>query len=126
MNIVPTGDALGATVEGVDLNGELDRATFATILRALGRHGVLRFPRQRLDPVRQMAFAQRFGSLEVNVAAAFQEPGHPEIMILSNMKDARGRSIGARDAGQDWHTEVRRPDAPRRPQASSRCSKSRR
>ena len=106
MKITPTGDTLGATVEGVDLNRELDRTTFAEILRALGEYGVLRFPRQTLDPVRQMAFSARFGSLEINVAGAFQEPGHPEVMILSNMKDARGRPLGARDAGQDWHTDM--------------------
>jgi taurine dioxygenase len=104
--IRPTGATLGATVEGVDLNTELDHATFAQILRALGTHGVLRFPRQSLAPARQMAFSERFGSLEINVAGAFQEPGLPEVMILSNMKDARGRPLGARDAGQDWHTDM--------------------
>jgi taurine dioxygenase len=106
IEVVPTGETLGATVEGVDLNDELDHATFGTVLRALGRYGVLRFPRQQLVPARQMAFSERFGSLEINVAGAFQEPGLPEIMILSNMKDERGRPIGARDAGQDWHTDM--------------------
>jgi taurine dioxygenase len=52
MNIVPTGDILGATVEGLDLNDELDPASFAVVLRALGEYGVLRFPRQQLDPAR--------------------------------------------------------------------------
>jgi taurine dioxygenase len=106
MEITPTGKTLGATVDGVDLNDELDPATFAGILRALGRYGVLRFPRQELQPARQMDFSKRFGSLEINVAGAFQEPGLPEVMILSNMKDERGRPIGARDAGQDWHTDM--------------------
>ena len=106
MNITPTGETLGATVEGVDLNRELDHASFAVILRALGEYGALRFPRQALSAERQMAFSQRFGSLEINVAGAFQEPGHPEVMILSNMKDETGRPIGARDAGQDWHTDM--------------------
>ena len=105
-SIIPTGQILGATVEGADLNQPLDHSTFAKILRALGEHGVLRFPGQHLDPDRQMAFSSCFGSLEINVAGAFQEPGHPEIMILSNMKDARGRPLGARDAGQDWHTDM--------------------
>jgi taurine dioxygenase len=105
-SIIPTGQILGATVEGADLNQPLDHSTFAKILRSLGEHGVLRFPGQHLDPDRQMAFSSRFGSLEINVAGAFQEPGHPEIMILSNMKDARGRPLGARDAGQDWHTDM--------------------
>ncbi|HVH78650.1 MAG TPA: TauD/TfdA family dioxygenase [Stellaceae bacterium] len=106
MEVVPTGAVLGATVEGIDLNRELDHRAFADILRALGSHGVLRFPRQHLAPARQMAFSQRFGSLEINVAGAFQEPGFPEIMILSNMRDERGRPLGARDAGQDWHTDM--------------------
>jgi alpha-ketoglutarate-dependent taurine dioxygenase len=106
VEVVATGETLGATIEGVDLNGELDRPVFAEILRALGRYGVLCFPRQNLAPARQMAFSERFGSLEINVAGAFQEPGLPEIMILSNMKDERGRPLGARDAGQDWHTDM--------------------
>ena len=106
IEVIPTGDTLGATIEGIDLNTELDHATFGAVLRALGRHGVLRFPRQNLQPARQMAFSERFGSLEINVAGAFQEPGLPEIMILSNMKDVTGRPIGARDAGQDWHTDM--------------------
>jgi len=106
IRITPTGETLGATVEGVDLNREFDHASFATILRALGEYGVLRFPKQALSAERQMAFSQRFGSLEMNVAGAFQEPGHPEVMVLSNMTDERGRPIGARDAGQDWHTDM--------------------
>ena len=106
IDIIPTGEILGATVAGIDLNDELDPASFAVVLRALGRYGVLRFPGQSLAPERQMAFSRRFGSLEINVAGAFQEPGLPEIMILSNMRDHRGRPIGARDAGQDWHTDM--------------------
>jgi taurine dioxygenase len=106
LDITPTGQTLGATVAGVDLNEPIDDRTFADILRALGRYGVLRFPNQALDPARQMAFSARFGSLEINVAGAFQEPGYPEIMILSNMTEPNGRPIGARDAGQDWHTDM--------------------
>ncbi len=106
MQIVPTGETLGATIAGVDLNQELDARIFGDILRALGTYGVLRFPDQTLEPARQMAFSARFGSLEINVAGAFQEPGHPEVMILSNMTEPNGRPIGARDAGQDWHTDM--------------------
>lgn len=105
LKIVPTGETLGATAEGIDLAKPLARADVAEILRALGRHGVLRFPAQHLDAVQQKAFSARFGSLEVNVAGAFQEPGHPEVMILSNIVE-HGRPIGARDAGQDWHTDM--------------------
>ncbi len=43
--IEPTGQVLGATVRGIDLSKPLSDSDFATILLALGRHGVLRFPR---------------------------------------------------------------------------------
>jgi taurine dioxygenase len=103
--IVPTGETLGATIEGVDLAKPLGPRDFAQILRALGEHSVLRFPAQRLDAAQLKAFAARFGSLEINVAGTFQEPGHPEVMILSNIVE-NGKPIGARDAGQDWHTDM--------------------
>lgn len=105
MIVKPSGETLGATVEGIDTGRPLGEAEFRAILLALGEYGVLRFPGQQLDPAQQKAFAARFGSLEVNVAGAFQEPGHPEVMILSNIVE-NGRPIGARDAGQDWHTDM--------------------
>jgi alpha-ketoglutarate-dependent taurine dioxygenase len=106
VDIIPTGETLGATITGIDLNEALSDRVFGDILRALGRYGVLRFPNQTLSPAQQMAFSARLGSLEINVAGAFQEPGYPEIMILSNMTEPNGRPIGARDAGQDWHTDM--------------------
>ena len=105
IDIIPTGEALGATVEGLDLNRPLAEAEFQAVLAALGRHGVLRFPRQSLAARSLRDFAARFGELEVNVANAFQEPGLPEIMILSNIQE-NGKPIGFADAGQSWHTDM--------------------
>ncbi len=105
MIIEPTGETLGATAEGIDLAKPLSRNDVAEIFCALGRYGVVRFPGQHLDPAQQKAFSARFGSLEINVAGAYQEPGHPEVMILSNIVE-NGHPIGARDAGQDWHTDM--------------------
>jgi taurine dioxygenase len=53
----------------------------------------------------QVAFSRMFGDLEVHVSGAFQEPGHPEMMILSNMVED-GKPVGLVDAGQDWHTDM--------------------
>ena len=44
--------------------------------------------------------------MEVNVANAYQEPGLPEVMILSNKRDENGKPLGLADAGQDWHTDM--------------------
>lgn len=105
LDIVPSGETLGATIEGADLSQALSAEDFARILNAFGEYGVLCFPEQSLDVEAQKAFASRFGTLEVNVAGTFQEPGHPEVMILSNiLRD--GRPVGFSDAGQDWHTDL--------------------
>jgi len=106
IDIRPTGQVLGATIAGADLSEALTDEAFGIILGgALGRHGVLCFPRQTLDTAALKAFAGRFGALEVNVSGAFQDPAHPEVMILSNIKE-NGRPIGLADAGQDWHTDM--------------------
>src|SRR5262249_54341826 len=104
--IKPTGQALGATIEGLDLSRPLSDRDFGVVLGALGRHGVLRFPAQRLEAATLKAFAGRFGELEVNVASAtFQDKTHPEGMILSNIiRD--GRPVRLAAAGQDWHPDM--------------------
>ena len=66
---------------------------------------MLCFPRQTLDNEQLAAFGRRFGELEINVANAYHEPDHPEMMILSNIKQ-NGKQIGANDAGQGWHTDM--------------------
>jgi taurine dioxygenase len=106
MQIIPTGQCLGARIDGIDLGQTLSDADFRTILRALGVHGVLCFPGQTFDVPAFAAFGRRFGELEINVANLFHEPGCPEMMILSNVKDAAGRPVGLHDAGQGWHTDM--------------------
>jgi len=105
MKIHPSGKALGATIEGIDLAQSLLDGDFKQILRALGEHGVLRFPKQRLATEDFARFGRLFGELEINVANQFHEPGFPEVMVLSNMT-ADGKPIGLGDAGQGWHTDM--------------------
>jgi alpha-ketoglutarate-dependent taurine dioxygenase len=105
MKVTPTGQTLGATIEGLDLAQPLSNADLDVILRALGEYGVIRFPRQQLTAGELRNFSARFGELEVNVANSYQEPGIPEVMILSNIVE-NGRPIGLSDAGQGWHTDM--------------------
>ncbi len=106
VEITPGGGILGATVRGLDLARPLDDDAYALIKSALGEHGVLCFPDQHLEPGQQVAFASRFGTLEINVAAGpYTEPDHPEVMILSNIR-RDGKPIGLGDAGQGWHTDM--------------------
>jgi taurine dioxygenase len=106
MKIVPSGQTLGARIEGVDLTDPLSEADFRLVLRALGEHGVLCFPQQSFETPAFAAFARRFGDLEVNVANLYHEPDFPDVMILSNMMSEAGKPVGLNDAGQGWHTDM--------------------
>lgn len=114
MHITPTtpthgaatpGSTLGATIEGIDLARPLAHQDFGAILRALGDHGVLCFPRQTLTPLQLKAFSEHFGGLQVSLTGAYTDPETPEVMILSNIVED-GKPIGLADAGQDWHTDM--------------------
>ena len=106
MNIIPSGNILGARVEGLDLSQALSDEQFKALEAALGRHGVLSYPEQVLSSQQLRDFAARFGTLEINVAGAYQDAKLPEVMILSNKVDENGRPLGLSDAGQDWHTDM--------------------
>ena len=105
MKFIPSGQSLGARVEGLDLSKPLSDESFKTLEQALGRYGVLSYPNQTLTSLQLKQFSERFGRLEINVANLFQEPGLPEVMILSN-KVENGKPLGMSDAGQDWHTDM--------------------
>ena len=105
MAVEPSGKILGATVRGVDLSEPLGDADFAQILMALGRHGVLRFPAQRLEAASLRDFSLRFGRIQATLSGRHHEPGMAEVGILSNVIE-NGEPIGITDAGQDWHTDM--------------------
>jgi len=106
LRIIGSGHALGATIEGLDLAQPLSAESYDLVLRALGEHGVIRFPRQKLTGRELRDFSARFGEVETNVASThFQDPDVPEVMTLSNIVE-NGRPVGLADAGQDWHTDM--------------------
>ncbi|HZD19184.1 MAG TPA: TauD/TfdA family dioxygenase [Burkholderiales bacterium] len=106
MKVIPSGESLGAAIEGLDLAKPLRPDELQGVLQALGRYGVVRFPRQELSGRGLRDFAAQLGDLEINVGSAgYQEPGIPEVMILSNIVE-NGRPLGLADAGQGWHTDM--------------------
>ena len=105
MQLVGSGQVLGATIEGLDLARTLNAEELQFLMRALGEYGVLRLPKQQLTAAELKQFGAQLGELEINVANAYQEPGIPEVMILSNIVED-GKPIGLSDAGQDWHTDM--------------------
>lgn len=105
LTITPSGDILGATVDGLDLAQPMTDATFAELLAALGENGYLRFPEQTLESAELKVFSERFGDIQAGVAKPSKHVDCPGVGILSNIK-VDGEYIGFPDAGQDWHTDM--------------------
>ncbi|HEY6354561.1 MAG TPA: TauD/TfdA family dioxygenase, partial [Burkholderiaceae bacterium] len=84
----------------------VDAALFDEIYRAFLCHQVLLFEPQPLPPAAQVAFARRFGEVQVHVMAQYHADGHPELYRLSNL-DEHGRPSGKHpDRGTlAWHTD---------------------
>ena len=57
--------AFAARIDGADITQPVDDSTWAEIRAAFDEHSVLLFRGQPLDDDKQIAFSQRFGSLEV-------------------------------------------------------------
>ena len=112
MEIRPLSDALGAEVIGLDLGSAMTDATFETVHRAFLDHCLLVFRDQDLTPDRQVAFSARFGSLTEHVIDQFLLPGHPQILRISNKKDAGGQNVGLVDAGRYWHSDLSYAEVP--------------
>lgn len=64
MHIAPLTPTIGAEVSGIDI-GALDEADFGAVHKALLEHQVLAFRDQDLSPQAHIAFAERFGEIDV-------------------------------------------------------------
>src|SRR5207245_2798860 len=97
MEIHEVTAAVGAEVSGVDLSSELDDVTIAALRLALNRHHVLFFHGQRLSPRQQLAFAERFGPVQLPMidSPATDVPG---VTVLDQ--------VGPKGQGTDrWHAD---------------------
>ena len=113
VSIHPFDSALGAEVHGIDLSRSMDGDSFAIVRDAYEEYSVLLFRDQELTPEQHIDFTRRFGKLEIHVLDQWLHPEHPEILIVSNIKD-EDRHIGVPHAGRYWHTDLSYMVAPSR------------
>jgi len=106
VHVEPAVGPAGAEIRGVDLARPPTEEVHRVIEDALHRHVVIFFRNQRITPEQHIAFSRRFGPLEIHVLHQYMLPGHPEILVLSNVLDEAGRQIGLPDAGHTWHTDT--------------------
>ena len=98
MEIRPVSPALGAEIAGVDLADGLSDTGFGRIRQALWDHGVIFFRDQALTPEQHLAFARRWGEINVN---RFFRPveGYPMIAEVRKEPDQSA------NIGGNWHTD---------------------
>jgi taurine dioxygenase len=105
LSIRPLSRACGAEVAGIDLARPLEAQTVQRLHRALGEHGILLFRDAELTPAEHIAFSRQFGPLETHVVGEFNLPEHPEVFVVSNVRE-EGKLQGAVYAGQYWHSDL--------------------
>jgi len=93
----PLSAALGVEISGVDL-GQVSETALREIDDAYRRYSVIFFRDQDLTPEQHIAFAERWGTININ---RFFQPldGYP--MIAQVLKEADQ----ADNIGGDWHTD---------------------
>lgn len=94
----PIGATIGGVIEGIDLGGDLSDAVIAEIRQALLDYKVLVFRDQSLDSNAHVAFASRFGELEVHPFL----PANTENPQLVRFE--KSPQIGGFENG--WHSDV--------------------
>jgi alpha-ketoglutarate-dependent 2,4-dichlorophenoxyacetate dioxygenase len=121
MNLVvtPLHPLFAAKLTGVDLGRPIDAATQRGIEHAMDEHAVCVLPGQRLSDEQQIAFARRYGPLEVSplmqdrsgTVGANARLRYREIFDVSNL-DENGEILNSDDAraayrlgNQLWHTD---------------------
>ena len=79
----------------------------------LAKHAVIVFRNQNISPNQQLAFARRFGSLEINAFDKHALEGHSGILKVSNIRE-EDRDVGYADAGSFWHSDMSYTNKPPR------------
>jgi taurine dioxygenase len=105
--VKPLHPALGCEVLDITLADAVDEAMFDKVYEAFLDYQLILFRNVDLPPATQVAFARRFGEVQVHVMNQYHGyKDHPEIYLLTNV-DAEGRPNGKHpDKGTlYWHTD---------------------
>jgi taurine dioxygenase len=105
--VSPLHSTFGAEIVGITLADTVSESLFAKIYEAFLAYQLILFRDMDLPPGAQVAFARRFGDVQVHVMNQYHGyQDYPEIYVLSNL-DARGDPNGKHpDRGTlYWHTD---------------------
>jgi taurine dioxygenase len=104
LHVVPTSNAIGAEIQGVKL-ADLGDEEFDLVRQAYLDHGVIFFRDQMLTPEQHIAFAERWGEVNINRFFGAVE-AYPQIAEVRKEPDQK------HNIGGGWHTDHSYDDAP--------------
>jgi taurine dioxygenase len=99
MRIQPITKAIGATVEGIDLNKDLTAAVADELYEALMKHHTLVFRKQALTPEAHIAFADSIGPVVPFHPFYPSIDGHGPIAVITDKKDSPPEN-------DMWHSDL--------------------
>lgn len=97
MQMRALSEHVGVEASGVDLNA-LDETGFASMRDAVAQHGIVLVRDQSLTPEQHIAFARRWGQIDINKYFP-ANGGHPEIA------EVRKSETQQTNIGGGWHTD---------------------
>lgn len=109
LRVTKLAPALGADVEGLDASQPLDAQSVAALHAAWLEHHVLRIRGQSMSDPQMLAFSRNFGELDPPGPNPYGKPflpQHPEMNVISNIKEG-GAPIGNLGDGEAiWHADM--------------------
>jgi taurine dioxygenase len=109
LKVTKLAEALGAEIRGLDLSQALSEETFREVREAWLEHLVIRIRGQSLTDPQLLAFSRNFGELDPPGPNPLGRPflaDHPEMNVISNIKE-NGVPIGGLGDGEAiWHADM--------------------
>jgi taurine dioxygenase len=109
LKVTKLADALGADIHGLDLRQEIPSGVFAEIRAAWLEHLVIRIRGQKLTDPQVLAFSRNFGELDPPGPNPLGRPfldDHPEMNVISNIKEGGVPIGGLGDGEAIWHADM--------------------
>lgn len=100
----PLSPVIGAELLGIDLAQPPSDAVIGEVRRALLQYKVVFFRDQNITRAQHIAFARRFGALEIHPATP-KDQDDPEVLRIEHGPGNRGRE-------NNWHSDVTWREAP--------------
>lgn len=97
-DLKPLSPTIGAELHGIDLRDDLSDAAIAAVRQALLDWKVIFFRDQDITRAQHIAFARRFGDLEIHPATPKDQPD-PEVLRIEHGPNSKGQENA-------WHSDV--------------------